>query len=110
MGLGVPEAIIASTLLGMKGSAVTARRQERANTRIADQQIKNRQEMARRTRVASTKKVEDERQAGATRNRLIAAKGTQLQNRALQSRGIQGRSTGGFQGLSQNVLDEGANV
>jgi hypothetical protein len=108
--MGVPQAIIASALLSAGGSAVAQRRQQGAQKRIASQQLQQREELARKTRVASTKKVEAGRQAETTRNRLISAKGLQLQNRALANRGITGRNTGSFQGLSQNVLDEGANA
>lgn len=108
--MGVEAAIIGSALIGAGGSAVAAHRQQRAQDQIARQQLAQREELSRRQRVAEVGRVEGERQSNTMRNRLQAAGAQQLQNKALAQRGIQGRDFGSFRGISQNVLDEGANV
>lgn len=102
-------ALAASTALGLGSNVVLSQRQQKASERIASTDMAQRQALAQKQRVSEVNKLQQERQASRTSNRLKQASAMGIRNSALRSRGIAPRSTGRFPQVTANVLDEGAN-
>jgi hypothetical protein len=103
-------AIIASSLITAGAGAAVASKQRRSAARLARERLAAQKETARRKRVADVTAIEKERK-GEQRSQILAqAQAQQLQNQALQARGVRGRKLGGFGDITQSVLDEGAGV
>lgn len=101
-------AIIGSAILGAGASGISASKQRRSQRRIAAENNRIQEALARDQRIAKNREVEQGRDAQRATSRLAQAAGVQRSNAALASRGIAARPIGSFADVTSNVLDEGA--
>lgn len=102
------EPIIIASAIGAGASHVTAKKQQRAQERIASKRLESQKRLAEKKRIADVTAMEQERRGERQSSMLASAQAQQMRNLQLQQRGIAPRKLGGFGEITKSVLDEGA--